>query len=1370
MIHRQPHSIQLHVCFSAGQRSLKNRWIRQVLRTQARLRSTSGPSPLHSLSQRVQQSASTASAHPAQPDRDTGFGHAGPQLASSHGTSQGAQVAYAPKHGGYFSELRMSVAARVQIQPEYLDRPELRSRMLTEFEWVTGHRATGAVDSSFGQFDRYTIFDTAYHARTRHLPRGWTVDHLISELVSLYPRLKSVVFLQDKLPDLPSVQVTVSMRDFAPGQRALPIDFRGFEGRICTIRASPGIDSEALRDICRHQCLQDRLPRRPFAIVDSAGLPLAIPLPPEQFPDFGRGVDLDEVRDEPQPDADVVLLQTGTQVRPSDGLRPTSSPDGQTVTACVCDGFQTGTPYIKIPPGSEDSRQPPALLWHRFREIEAKSGESVTEPFPRLAPAYFRAASRQNQAAMDFSWGRVEGASNEAFSTFDVIRHAIVRPRRAAATLQEIVEDAVADAPFIVQAVQVLTYNVPGFPRPQLILHRREDDPLALPIPWDFRSIGGRVRTALHFPSEPFDTSVMAVQRVCPELPELFTQLSERRVVALDATGVLGDNLPENLEEVQFITVEPSASLWFAFATAESPDSRRWPFLGPTSTSTTTQVQGPHRRFRFVVLFGETQAQVEVSAPCLQADAILESLLMDVFSRSPPIYGAIHVMLARAQPLPVDGVQNVLFIVCAAQESEYTVTVADQSECGFAATTITLVPYTRCEVPVPEPWNSQGVQLFVNAAPVHLAQRVASHGDVFRFSAELDRPVSTPTSFILSELPILDPYAWPLHAGDRPFQLELTNTARLRRRQQRAWQHQEGLVEILGPTHGPIRFRIDDAVVPDLSEAQSGLARIPGCPALGLPLFETRAIEPCRAVFVTGAPHSTLQTVLLPSYGHNNHFIVLLVSQLAQSFGKLPLPRNCVLQNPGRPWRSGDLLEFWDLANCAVPFIPQIVARSPIPRPPRHTFGCLRADLDTYANNLRSYQERGLQMPESDNSLLYAVLREYHAAHAARTSGEDQAQPEQPSSSGDHHGTSLLQVRKTLGRTAIPTPQGRRNITVAAKGNHQAELVTAHNRVDLQDASSGAVTCGREPQTTVGMTERHVVCLTELLPTSDGLTGPNEERSVCMQCGVTADMFDHMISPFYDCMQLAWEDLPQLPACARNFLAHLPRIQPQMPVDALQMYVDGSYFPDQGKGAKAGWSVCVLGLQGGTWGWMGALAANTPCEGSAGTLGAKVHSCFEVELAALAHAMAIACARPIPTMIGYDSTSAGDLAQGFCSAECPSPLTHAIAALSHLLDSLGRRPHFLHIKSHEGHPMNETADCFAKTAAADQLTAHVPSTLAEAIADEVLPWLWCAIRTDRSVPALNGGRLSIRHRRQLDRLSRHYFIRIPSREKPNSPS
>ena len=1100
----------------------------------------------HPRSQRVQPLASTASVLRPLPERTVEPEHDRPRPVFLYGTDKAAHVTCAPKQGGYLSELRMSMAARVQIQPEYLDRPELRNRMLTDFEWVTGHRATSAVDSSLGQFDRYTVFDTAYHARTRHLPRGWTVNHLISELVSLYPRLKQVVFLQDKLPDLPSVQVAVSMRDFAPGQCALPIDFRSFEGRICTIRASPGMDPEAIRDICRHHCPQDRLPRRPFAIVDSEGLPLAIPLPPEPFPDFGRGVSLEDARVEPQPEEEATaLLQTGTQVRISEVPHAATLPDGQTDTACVCKELRAGAPHIMLPPNPDDPRQPPALLWHNFRELEAKSGDSATESLPRLTPAYFQVATRQNQAAMKFSWGRVDGASNEAFSTFDVIRHAIVRPRSATATLQEIVEDAVADAPFIVQAVQVLTYNVPGFPRPQLILHRREDDPLSLPIPWDLRSIGGRVRTALHFPSESFDTSVAAVQRVCPELPELQVQLAERRVVALDATGVLGGNLPENLEEIQFVTVEPSAPLWFTFATTESPDLRRWPFFGPTSTSTTTQVQGSHRRFRFVVLFGETQAQVEVHAPCLQADAILESLLMDVFSRSPPIYGAIHVMLARAQPLPVEGVQDVLFIVCAAQESEYTVTVADQSECGFAATTLTLVPFTRCEVPVPEPWNSQGVQLFVNAAPAHLAQRVASHGDVFRFSAELDRPVSTPTSLILTELPVLDPYAWPLHAGDRPFQLELTNTARLRRRQQRAWQHQEGLVEILGPTHGPIRFRIDDAVVPDLREAQAGLARIPGCPALGLPLFETRAIEPCRAVFVTGAPHSSLQTVLLPSYGHNNHFIVLLISQLAQSFGKLPLPRNCVLQNPGRPWRCGDLLDFWDLANCTVPFIPQIVARAPIPRPPRHTFGCLRADLDTYANNLRSYQERGLPLPESDNSLLYAVLREYHAAHAARTSEEERAQSEQPSSSGDPHGTSLLQIRKTLSRSAIPTPLGRRNITVAANATHRAEITTAHNQIDLREATSDVA---------VEKKERGVIRLSELLPSATCSAIQNGARSVCMQRGVTADMFDHMILPFFDCMQLDWESLPHLPTCARNFLAHLPRVEPQLPVEALQLY------------------------------------------------------------------------------------------------------------------------------------------------------------------------------------------------------------------------
>ncbi|CAE7237926.1 unnamed protein product [Symbiodinium microadriaticum] len=360
-------------------------------------------------------------------------------------------------------------------------------------------------------------------------------------------------------------------------------------------------------------------------------------------------------------------------------------------------------PAVTAPPDRPEVSQPPALLWHHFRELDPKRSRTAEGGLPVMLPAYIPAAAHRDRAAVDFSWGGVVGTSNDAFATFDVLRHALVRPREAIA------------------------------------------------LPYRISSVGGRVRTVLHYPSEAFATSAAAVQAACPEMPDLHTALLARRFVAIDATGLLDNFLPDDLEEVQFITVEPSVRDWFAAATGVPTG---WPAWAPFG-----RLQPPHK--------------------------------------------------SRA------------------------------TAAGFALLSSTVLNRSK----------------------------------------------------ILSALPILDSLAWPIVAGERPFQLELPYNSRARRRQQGAWRHNEGLVEVVGPDHGPIRFRTFDAVVPGLQDAQAGLARIQGHPAQGLAIAVTRAIEPCRAIFATGSARSSLQTVLLPSYGQSNSYLALTVSPQAHTFGKVPLPR-----------------------------------------------------------------------------------------------------------------------------------------------------------------------------------------------------------------------------------------------------------------------------------------------------------------------------------------------------------------------------------------------------------------------------------------------------------------------------------------------
>ena len=217
---------------------------------------------------------------------------------------------------------------------------------------------------------------------------------------------------------------------------------------------------------------------------------------------------------------------------------------------------------------------------------------------------------------------------------------------------------------------------------------------------------------------------------------------------------------------------------------------------------------------------------------------------------------------------------------------------------------------------------------------------------------------------------------------------------------------------------------------------------------------------------------------------------------------------------------------------------------------------------------------------------------------------------------------------------------------------------------------------------------------------------------------------------------LDWTAIPDVPDHSAEFVGLLDRFDRTKAVEALQLFVDGSYFPDRGAGARAGWAIVALGLQEGIWRWVGICASGAPVDGAPPTLGAAVGSCFEVELAAMGHALAVACALPLPVMIGYDSTSAGDLAQGFATADQRTDLSDAVVSLAHLLGALGRRPGYLHIRSHQQHPLNELADRAAKTAARGMIHSAVPETLADAAREEVLSWLWAAIGAIPAVPAL----------------------------------
>ena len=228
-------------------------------------------------------------------------------------------------------------------------------------------------------------------------------------------------------------------------------------------------------------------------------------------------------------------------------------------------------------------------------------------------------------------------------------------------------------------------------------------------------------------------------------------------------------------------------------------------------------------------------------------------------------------------------------------------------------------------------------------------------------------------------------------------------------------------------------------------------------------------------------------------------------------------------------------------------------------------------------------------------------------------------------------------------------------------------------------------------------------------------------------------MFPFIFSQFnLSLFSTDWSNLPELKPATRQFLQGLPVLGPSCHPVAMQYYVDGSYFAGSG---KCGWAIVAIGLHEGLWKWVGHVAVKAEITGSPHTFGTAVHSVFETELAAMAYAMAFCLGIPVPSTIGYDSTSAQAVATASCFDQAGSDLAQVCRSLQHLLHLIQRVPAWFHIRSHTGHPLNELADSAAKAGAIGDFPIEMPACLHEAQTSEVLPWLWTCLRLHPAVPA-----------------------------------
>ena len=711
-----------------------------------------------------------------------------------------------------------------------------------------------------------------------------------------------------------------------------------------------------------------------------------------------------------------------------------------------------------------------------------------------------------------------------------------------------------------------------------------------------------------------------------------------------------------------------------------------------SSTTTTTQPT----TFRLRLMYRGHEAWRDVLRPCVQLDLHVEAMLHELATAGCIPAGPISITLAKAHPPPADFLQEVLFLVMPYDDFPAVQAVFDSRMQGGHIAADAVPEGVSVDQAVSAEWRRMGFFSLVNGAPEQLVDRPIGHGDYLQVGHVASTILHTAASEVMDQLPNLEAYGWPIEARTRNNEGSFVARIRERRRRLRVWLPTEALCTILGPTHGPVRFRLEHESVPSVAELRLELTRLPDYNSLRLALAHTVQLVPGSALFVSVAPSSDARTVLLPKTAVRScsHYVVLMVHHRMDNLGWLPLEPTSRIVWPAGRWMHGHILSL-----VVVPaHMGRAILQHVRPPPPAQ-------QRPTLSPSGRVVPRSGTSMIQLTTAAAEQARLERRCKEAARAWGVSpdepciQGLPSSVHASLEHEGPG---VSKQL--LNIPTPLGRRALRPVPAA------------LTRDSKATGCTSCVAPPPC------RSIV-LDEAVP-SEALApcAPPGPR-LCL--GVTAEMYDTVFEAYgLELFERPLPDGPDLPPQLGRFLQGLPVLS-SVEFDAVQIYTDGAYFPGTcQQEPRAGCALCLLVRQSGAWNWAGSFATMLPISGSAATVGVPVSSSFEPELAALVVALAVIVRLQVPALIGFDNQAAMGVALGNACPKVSTSLASTALALSHLLRLQGRAPATLHIPSHTGHPLNETADFLAKRAARLGTSPTAPDCLHVAQMQNVLPWLW----------------------------------------------
>ncbi|CAE7585952.1 unnamed protein product [Symbiodinium sp. CCMP2592] len=626
-----------------------------------------------------------------------------------------------------FSLVRLGMAARIEVLPAHLDRPELRNRPVMTFNWATQHRAAGAT-AELRQQDRYALFDTASHLSVRRLPEGWCINDIVADIIGSQPQVRSVRFHMDRLPHLPAIQVTATLRGAEQRAFTVPLDLRTVEGRICTIDAPIGCRPALLKAICVNSCATGRLPRGLFHLVAPDGSLAAIPA--DQAPpfDFVRST-----RDDPAPvgeeqeqepvvsdeDDEATLMQLHAGVHSPHITSAMSTDDGWNGTRGTTCKVSVDHPVLEPvhPPSLLAKAGPPrASIWFD------KTPTYKILPERWATPALLRIPAGQ----LNLYCAVEENHDTERrYALFDRLRHTSVRKAAADWTLEDYAADAVMPAPEPTAIFQIVTIAIAGLPTPQFTLTPAGVPAASLTLPVDARNMGGPVLALLLRPGMPSSEVFDRIASVFPAARYLVD-------LAAPLDGLfLQDALGRVWESWMTVRIDRTA---FPGAPQFAPTSAQSQWAGTTSTTTAMQQalsSGTHISF---VLAGEGTLIRLAPQPVQQVNvqhSIAEMLLILARQGRMPRHPMISICtsMPRNPERPNDLLVGFV-LYSSATEATHVAILQDFSADGTMLQAITVDVGTRLEHMIGSAQSRRGFIPVLNGVPRAAANRNLVTGDL----------------------------------------------------------------------------------------------------------------------------------------------------------------------------------------------------------------------------------------------------------------------------------------------------------------------------------------------------------------------------------------------------------------------------------------------------------------------------------------------------------------------------------------------------------------------------------------------------------------------------------------------------------------